>query len=348
MSIAHPDTVKWITIQIADITARGNISRFELYHTDADQQPAERLQISSVEEGIDPQDLGQSLWEMAENDAASRALGTPQRYVIWSFRGESQEYDSQFAFSIRGKSLMKGNLDMGESSDPANERGHTGQMMRHNESLHRMMMLMTDATAGRLASELQQERKRREEVENKMMDVMQLHQNLLDKKADRELAEARETAKARRHDELMGFFMAMAPLMASKFLGIGGEMGGTPTAMRDKAVGQIIERLSEKEASGVFNSLDGHNKLLFTELRKSYQEPTTGPASVMRDKAVAKILENLSEKEAMGVFNSLEGANKVAFTELYQSYAKDHIEDQSKKPIPFRDPKTGKKPGSAT
>jgi len=291
-AMVHPDIVKWLTLQIADITERGGINRFELYHT-VEESPAERIQVFDIGDGVDPQDLGQSIWDMAENDASSRALGVPQRYVIWSFRGEAQEMDSQWAFAIRGKTVLRGSMDLGESSDPPTERGIAGAVLRHNEALHRMVMLMTDATAGRLAAELQQERKRRAEVEDKMLDTMNLHQQLLDKKAERELYEARETAKARRHDELMGFFLSMAPLLASQFLGQKGFGADAGAAMRDTAIG--------------------------------------------------KILKGLSPDEAMGVIGALKDQNRLAFMELYKSYAQEDAADQEKKPIPFRDPKAGKK-----
>jgi hypothetical protein len=269
--MVSPDIVKWLTVQIADLTSRGSITRFELYHT-VEESPAERIQVFGLEEeeGADPEELGQTIWDMAENDAASRSMGTIERYVIWAFRGESDEMDSQYAFTIRGKTMT--HAYDGESSEPATERGHTGQMMRHNESIHRMMMLMTDATAGRLASELQQERKRREEVENKMLETMKLHQDLLDRKADRDLRDAKEQAKARRHDELMGFFLSMAPLLVSQFMGHKG-MGGTGSAaMRDAAIGKILKNLSQEEAMTVLQSLKGSNQLAFMELYKSYAQ----------------------------------------------------------------------------
>lgn len=286
-----PDAVKWLTVQIADLTSRGSISRFELYHT-VEEAPAERIQVFSLEEeeGADPEELGQAIWEMAENDAASRSLGTPQRYVIWSFRGDMDEMDSQYAFSIRGKQVT--HAYDGESSEPSTERGHVGQMMRHNESIHRMMMLMTDATAGRLASELQQERRRREEVENKMLETMKLHQDLLDRKADRDLTEAKEAAKARRHDELMGFFLSMAPLVLSQFMGHKGASGTASAAMRDTAIGKILKGLSQEEAMAVLGSLKGKNQLAFMELYKSYaqedaQEQAEKPIPFRDPKAAA-------------------------------------------------------------
>lgn len=269
--MVSPDAVKWLTLQIADLTSRGPITRFELYHT-VEETPAERIQVFNLdeEESSDPEELGGAIWEMAENDAGTRAMGTPQRYVIWSFRGDNEEMDSQYSFNIRGKQMT--HAYDGESSEPATERGHTGQMMRHNESMHRMMMLMTDATAGRLAGELQQERKRREEVENKMLETMKLHQELLDRKADRDLTEAKEAAKARRHDELMGFFLSMAPLVMSQFMGHKG-MGGTASAaMRDTAIGKILKGLSQEEAMAVLGALKGQNQLAFMELYKSYAQ----------------------------------------------------------------------------
>jgi len=273
--MVHPDLVKWLTVQIADIRGTDpdqKIERFELYHT-VEESPAERIQVfGGLEEGVDPQELGQALWEMGENDAATRALGVPQRYVVWSFRTGNPEMDSQWAFSIRGKTNARGSLDMGESSDPPTERGVAGAVLRHNEALHRMMMLMTDATAGRLAAELQQERQRRKESEDKMSAMLDMREQLLDQKAERELHTAQETAKARRHDEMMTMFISMAPLLLSQVLGQKGFGADAGAAMRDTAIGKMLKGLSQEEAMGVIGSLKDNNRMAFMELYKSYAQ----------------------------------------------------------------------------
>jgi hypothetical protein len=269
MPKANPNLENWLVAQIADPGNRGPVSRIELYHT-VEESPAERIQVFEVEEGIDVADLAQSIWDMAENDAGTRALGMPQRYVIWSYRGESSEMDSQFAFALRGKAITRSNMEMGDASDPSTERGHVGQMMRHNESLHRMMMLMNDATNGRLIAELQAERQLRSEIEGRWMEAIKLTQELLDRKSERELFEARELAKSRRHDELMGLFTSMLPVMASQFLGQKGFGSSATATMRDAGIGKILKNLSEEEAMGILNSLKGQNQLAFMELYKSY------------------------------------------------------------------------------
>lgn len=271
MPQAHPDVEKWLIAQIGDPTNPGNrapISKIELYHT-VEESPAERLQVFELEEGPDVRDLAQSIWDIAENDASSRALGMPQRYILWSYRGESGEMEAQFAFRLSGKTLMRGHLDLGEGSEPATERGHVGQMMRHNESLYRMVMLMTDATTGRLAAELQAERQLRSEIEGRWMEAIKLTQELLDRKTEREIFEARETAKARRHDELMSFFTSMMPIVATHIMGH--KAGGDATSvMRDAGIGKILKNLSQEEAMGIMRSLKGTNQLAFMELYKSY------------------------------------------------------------------------------
>lgn len=274
MTMAHPDVVKWITLQLADFDSsqdRERITRFELYHT-VEDSPAERLQLFHIDEGTEPQEIGQNVWETAENDAGSRAMGVPQRYVLWAYRGSSPEMEAQYSFSLRGKTIGRGNLDLGESSDPPTERGIIGAVLRHNEQLHRMNMLMTDATAGRLAAELQNERKRREEVEDKMMEVNKLQGELMDRSAERALHEAREQAKARRHDEMMGFFMSMMPILVAQFMGGKGAPAQTTATMRDVAISKMLKNLSQEEAMGVINSLKDGNKMAFMELYKSYAQ----------------------------------------------------------------------------
>jgi len=271
MSTVSNEVIKWLTVQVADLTERGPITRFELFHTVEGEQ-AERLQIFGIEsEGTDVQDLGQSVWDCSENDASSRAAGMPQRYVIYAFRGENQDPEGQHAFLIRGRGVSNVMMGMGDSSDAPTERGLQAQLMRYNEGLHRQMMVMTNEVGGRLAQELEKERKRREEVEDKMLEVYKLQQQLLDQAAARDLAAAREASQARRHDEMMGFFMSMAPLVTAKLFG-DGPMTGAQTSMRDQAIGKILKNLSAEETQAIMTSLKGTNQIAFIELYKTYAE----------------------------------------------------------------------------
>ena len=271
MSTVPNEVIKWLTVQVADLTERGPVTRMELFHTVEGEQ-GERLQVFGMEsEGTDVQDLGQSIWECSENDASTRSAGMPQRYVVFTYRGENQDPEAQHPFLIRGRGVSNTMMGSGDGSEPPTERGLQAQLMRYNEGLHRQMMVMTNEVGGRMAQQLEKERARREEVEDRILEVYKLQQSLLDQSAAREIAAAREAAQARRHDELMQFFMGMGPLLMTRIFG-DGPMSGMQTNMRDQAVGKILKGLSEEEARGIMGTLKGNNPIAFIELYKSYAD----------------------------------------------------------------------------
>lgn len=338
MSSPAPTVTKWITYQLADLTERGPITKIELYHTIEDAN-AERLQSFNIKDNPDPNDLAGQVWETCELDKDSRPLGDQQRYALWAFRADSTDPDASHAFLLQGRSHSKLSDLGGESSDPPNERGHMGQMMRQNGEIHRQMMIMTDQFAVRLSQELDAERKRREKTEDRVIQIFELHQGLLDRTAQRELDAAKEQAKEQRHQELMGMFMSIGPVMIAKFLGQDKLLGqaAAPSALRDSLVGKFLEGLSPTEMNGVIAALRDMRKVQFLEIWKSYKDGDLDKLSAsVRDQGIQNFLESMHPGEPEAVMAALGKENRDIFIDLYKSYGRSHQEAQEKKPIPFR------------
>lgn len=268
MSLVADDVLRWIKFQVADLTEKGPITRVEVWHS-IEGEGAERCQVFGVEQGASVDELAQMVWDTAEHDASTRTPGVTQRYSVAAYRGENIEHEGQHPFNIRGHGT--GGLMLGQDTESPTERGQTAHMMRHDGDMHRMMMLMANSTAGALATELDRERKRRELVEDRMLDVTRLYQEVLDKKQERELEAAREATKARRQDELMGMVMSMMPLMLSKLLG-GGAEGGMGAVLRDQAIGKFLKSLSREEGEALLSSLSGPHRMAFLEFYTSYSK----------------------------------------------------------------------------
>lgn len=285
--IAEESLVKWLEMELAALTTGEPLAKLELYHAVEGEGP-EKCQGFIIQEGANVQELAQMVWDVAEHDAGTRSAGMQQRYVIWAFHGESLEPQSQHPFTIRGRSqgsLMAVGLD----SEPATDRGERSQQMRQLENQHRMIMLMSDAVAGRLISELDRERARREKAEDKVVAAIQREQDMLDRKQERELALAKSEARARHVDTAIGTFLGMVPLIGAKLLSGDKPIGGTAHgAARDQAVGRILKGLSTEEGMAIMNGLQGQNKLAFIELYKSYKEDDekdqAKKSPVLRDK----------------------------------------------------------------
>jgi len=266
--IADQKLVKWLELEM--ITGEP-VNRFELFHA-VEGEGAERCQVFPTEESMNLAELAQQIWDVAETDAETRTAGMPQRYVLWSYHGEAMEPQSQHPFTLRGRAagaLMTSSQD----SEPATDRGERAQQMRQLENQHRMIMLMADSTAGRLVTELQREQARREAAETRMMEITRREQDLLDRKAERDLAVAKEESRQAVIHDLARSVMSFVPLLAAKFLAGTGPIAGTANgAARDQAVGRVLKNLSTEEIEGVMSNIKDKNKLAFIELYKSYRD----------------------------------------------------------------------------
>jgi hypothetical protein len=266
--VVEAHLVKWLKIEIANLGEAGSLSRLELYHV-VEGEGSDKIQSFTPEEGQEVDLLAQSIWEIAEHDSTTRTAGMPQNYSIWAYRGESTEPSSQHRFVLRGKNT----IGLGaESSEPATDRGERSQQMRQLENQHRIIMNMATELSGRLSSEIERERSRRERSEDRMMELLDTHQQLLDRRQERDLERARAEAKERRMDMMADFLMTMAPLIVAKLISGKDGLSGLAGSARDQAIGKLLKSLSEEEIMGVFNSVKGQNQMALLELYKSYRE----------------------------------------------------------------------------
>lgn len=346
------DVSKWVAREMTDITEDGSVSRIELHHT-IEGEGSERLRVYRSLADTTADDLAEDIFSIAEKDAQTRANDMPQRYVLMSFRddpeeGDADQPDAMHAFVLKGSILA---TIMGSSTDPPTPAGRQSQDMRHSEALHRLMMQFAEGTAGRLARELDRESKARQHAEDKSFKTIELYEQLLDKKQERELQQAEAQQKARQMDALVNVAISLGTLMMAKFLGAPAdavqkaqEAAGGPPALsgssRSSVVGKFLTSLTPDEGMGIFGALKASNKLLVQELYKSYQEFPPGSNSFVdagRDLSIAKLFQGLDKEEITGVLSVLPPDKVEMFKAIYASYYASYEEEQKQKPAPLRD-----------
>ena len=288
MSIASDDLIKWVRRSIGDVTSQGPFALFVLFHVVHDGAPSvagNKIQTWPLDAN-EPDELAQEIWTEAEREANQLSAGSRQRFVILGYRldpqGEvAQEHDTQFSFSIYGRG--KANA-FDQDTEPATEMGVRAQSMRQNENLHRLLIGYSESTTGRAIQDAERERALRLKAEDKLFEVQQLREELLDRKADRELRQATELMKVKQLGDIMQAVMALLPLVIAKLAG--GNMAGSTA--RDMAIGKILKSLDEKQLVGVMQSLPGEMRLPLLEIYKSYrdeeQKTQEGKPDLLRDK----------------------------------------------------------------
>ena len=260
----------WVLKLAGDLTEEGRIARFDLLHTVEGEMP-ERCHSMNVADGISDIDMiANELMTTAEQDAATRAAGSSQRYVVAAFRGKNQEADVTFPFVLSGR-RGAGFGSFGDSDSP-NEKGVIGVSLRQMNESHRLIMNMANATAGHLVQENERIRAQRDKLEEDRFKLRLEAEELLDRKEERELEKARELQRAKRADEMIGMLLSLAPLVLSRLLGKDAGKMVEGVALRDMSVGKLLGNLSESEIMGVINSLEGQNRMVFLEAYKSYRD----------------------------------------------------------------------------
>lgn len=265
------EVTNWVKGRLNDVTEEGPISRIELWHA-IEGEAGELLQNVKVQSDADPFDVAQEIWDAAETDSGTRMSGRMQRYVMIAYRPDSDMPDARRPFLMSGKATT----DMlGGDTEPSTQTGHLGQLMRHDEKMHTLVMQLTEMTSGRLARDLEHERARRIKLEDRQMEAFETMQELLDRRHEREMERQQEAKKQHRHDELMALLLSMAPLVLAKALGPAGGMvaGNLPAAgARDEAIHQFLRGLTSEEAMKVFEVLPPSKQMALMEIYKAHKE----------------------------------------------------------------------------
>jgi hypothetical protein len=165
----------------------------------------------------------------------AETLNDVTRFILLAYRGDSRQPFGSRPFVIDGKALRPDGDPM--LSEPSGDPGGYAQALRHNESLFRMSAGMTGQTFAILRAENDRLRREVERMAVKAERVLELHEELSDRKAEREMAHLKAQNAERRRDIAIGVFAEQAPKLfaiissvaAKKLAGVlGGGGGGAP------------------------------------------------------------------------------------------------------------------------
>jgi hypothetical protein len=263
---------EWTERLLNDTTEEGSIVRIDLHHA-IDGGSSELLGRVQVRDDQQTYEVSQELWDMASADSESRMVGQMQRYVMLAFRAKGEEPDARLAFLIGGKAHSD---LMGGATEGPTPPGHLGQLMRHNERLHGMMMQLSETTSGRMARDLEAERLRRMKLEEIHMKQFEMLQELSDRKHERDMEIRQEEKKNERHEQIMGMLMTMAPLIASKVLGPAGTAAAGPSlpaaGARDESIHQFLKTLDEQQVGTFLAALRPDQQIPLMEIYQAHME----------------------------------------------------------------------------
>lgn len=279
-----------------DLTPEGTISRIELHHS-VEGEMGERLdsfEMADRDDDEDPDDLAQEIWDVAEEDSATRATGSVQRYVVQLFRGDTREPDAQKAFTTVGKlsTALTGN-----GTEPPTPRGEMMQAMRERNDMHALVVRMCEATAGAAAVQLQREREENGRLREVGYKYEQLRQEMLDRQLERDLKRKDEESSQQLNQMLIGTLLQFAPVILGKLLAPAPPPGAAtplppPTATPETAA-------------------------------SSPPAPAPSKPIVERDRTIAELLGSVTLPQMQSLLNAFDDEQKAKFLKAYTSY-RDH------------------------
>lgn len=311
--LSKSDLVSWLSRMASDVTENGAIERYDLLHS-VTGAGAERIDTFPANENP-VEDLAEILDKTAKHDASSRLGGTPERYVVVAFREGDQDAFSQYGFLVE-PSPGRFNGGIGDPTEPANQAGLTGQLMRHNEVHAKLLAGQSGILLSQYADELATERRRRLEAEEER---------------DEFVRRAREASGP--VNVLAGLLTSILPVLVAQFMqptgtapgtaavGPGpvppGALGPKPTdSVEFEALLKLVEELSPPELQGCAMKVSEVHQLAFFELYKGLTEKTANRE--MLKVAAGNLLSELSPEELSGILETLTEGHAQIFLAIYK------------------------------
>lgn len=284
----HSNLENWIRETIATVDQSPDedsgavLHRFEVWHAGEDSH--ERLRIFRIADRNEAlAEMGESLagdiMRVCEQHAITLPAGTHLRYSVQAWRGAKDQAAEAVHYLVLSGTAMT----PAAGSSIAAERG---QLIRHNETLHTMMMNMVNSLAGRLSRDLEDEREQRRESERKFSEVVRMREDMLDRKLERELEMMREQRDAAQKEKMLEMISNFAPVVLAKMSGAQMPQGSPVpelVRLRDEAVGNVMRKLTPEEIQGIAMAVRPEIQAAFLELVNAW-DPPSSPAPTGKPK----------------------------------------------------------------
>lgn len=290
MANPSPQLETWMNELLGTLLASDKtpqLDRFEVLFAGDDQ--VERLRVLRVEDRPEEAvlELGgvfaRLVQQTCEQHAQTVPAGASLRYAVQAFRSPTDVTPEAAFYLVLTGALL---LAQPTGSTPAAAQG---QLIRHNETLHSMMMNMVQSVAGRLARDLEEERNARQAAERRAHEVFALREQLLDRQHERSMEAQREERDAQAKSQLLSLVVQLAPAVLARLAPKGSEPSALtdaahPAVLRDRVVANLVKGLSAEEIQKIVTSVKPATQAVLLQLIDTYEQdlsaaPSKPPAS---------------------------------------------------------------------
>jgi hypothetical protein len=274
----HNGIESWIRDQLARKGPQGKCVAFVLHHVSA-----KRTGIGAIErtEVPDKPDEGWSMqaaaWFLKTAEADATALeGTPgsklQTYTLGALfekSGDSPVVRHSFRVSVSDVEEGSGDPSV---SEPATAEGLQGQLMRHLEAMARMATQGAQRTIDGLQKQVDQKDALLERYQRKDLERMELTEQLISRKHERELQTYEAEAKEKRKDALFDLLMPLVPMIGKRLTGVKLLPGGLKEGDGLKA---LLASITESQMEHLWKVLTPTQIAALASMMEELQKPQT-------------------------------------------------------------------------
>ncbi|MHB2027583.1 MAG: hypothetical protein ACYCPT_02045 [Acidimicrobiales bacterium] len=243
-------------------TARINVQHL---HADGSEGRAGFLEGEKITgKTATPDAVADEIVEIIENDA--KLWRGTNRYVVLFYRPGEREHSARCGVVVQNdKAVLRDSL---EESEPANDKGLTSMAMRHMESMMTRMNNMVDMFLKAASDKERIQAEQLSQADNARIRLLQLEQDLLDRKEERHLKIAREA----KTDKLVEKGVETVMMLGGPLLGklLPGAQGQAVAA--DAMTIQLMASLTPEQIQALATVLTPEQGAVFLELYKSLRE----------------------------------------------------------------------------
>ena len=266
--IGHPSLPRVTQIVVGHKNSDGKTQTIDAIQF-ADEQPL-------MEANDAYQQVNDSSTAWAENSGEGMHY-----FVLQMFHGKEQvPWDSAFPFMMMGRSPDAEIGEFGFSSEGPTGKGLMGQLMRHNEVLQGNFMKTVEFNQRFLVHVISQQGMRLDTMEKRHWDSVQLYEDLLDRRQERELKNLTENSKMVRMNRLYEVLYAIIPVIGAKVLGGNMAVGVLPKEIKNGGpamdlVRSIMHTVTDEQIPNLMSTLKPDQVAAFMELYNMIKEEDT-------------------------------------------------------------------------
>lgn len=201
---------QWLLVARRD-AKRVTATAYHLLVSGRQELVTERADIETSDEALTS--LAGDLVDTIANDAS--VLGGVQSYVIRMTEGGRDL--GRHAVRMRADEALTSTEAL--SSEPASATGLLAQLMRHNEVTSRMLVLQATHSADTLRRENESLRERMSAYERNQLEAVRLQEELLSRKAEREIAALKAKTEAKQADVVTDTITLLVPTVVNRMAG---------------------------------------------------------------------------------------------------------------------------------